>query len=448
MGRSSIKLTPLHIEEAFHATHTAWGLPNDVETHFDSFEDSDLSMRERVCVVACRMLYNEATGNAQKEEAVEKQTLAFMLHLAILRNSTLLERQTLIEKKQSLSAADASFLRQVGEISQALLENEDSFSECSDDASWDIYDQLDGLLFSVASKVLEAEGAVFASAVETWRQLWEAFLSGRSSRVSLKATKTLPAGTCDEHSSSLGVQPAVLAFSHPILDPFLDGIDLKNAPEYKDRATDLVFEDLRHWHSTKPVVKRKRPEKLDFWARKRTQKHMADIVAYSASLTNANGKIINPETIVKGLPKAKKKKEEVVKNPQKTGQKPAQKPQKSKGPSKGGREDALRAAREVQEKKTLTKQSSSVSHWSKTYAEIEKDEDLVNRYLKTITFLLNRSPDDIQALGSETQLYLSHLLGQLWEKLRQDSTKGNGNGKLTKHDRQTSWGIYTEPELT
>ncbi|PTB58077.1 hypothetical protein M431DRAFT_492319 [Trichoderma harzianum CBS 226.95] len=323
-----------------------------------------------------------------------KSSKAFLLHLAVLKHCTLLERQHWVGPQRChLHPEDREFLRHIIELSLMLLEKDDWITSMDiSENDWDLYDSIDGSLFHFMLESLRSSQWLPSQIIQSWQRLWSAFRAGTDADF----VEHLPQLTITSEENLQGefngLQVSALPFSHPVLDTFLKDIKLNESQEVQDASSHSVFEDLHHWHNTKLLIPQRKIQKLGFFARKRKQERLASVVAYSASLTNARGKLINPEIVV--VKKTVAVHNFKNKGPQKENGS-LQSQSKSKKPGRqgnkpGGRESALRAAQE--------------------------DPSVLSRYLKTIKFLNERSKDDNVALGSEIHLYLCHLLGQLWAK--------------------------------
>ena len=108
----------------------------------------------------------------------------------------------------------------------------------------------------------------------------------------------LPDGSAMEGST----RTPILPFSNPVFDKHLGPIELSvgltRAPKSE---TARIFQEVTHWHSVKRKLDAKSAQtpsaKEKFWALKRNQYFMAEMLSYAASLTNASGKALAPETI-------------------------------------------------------------------------------------------------------------------------------------------------------
>jgi hypothetical protein len=92
----------------------------------------------------------------------------------------------------------------------------------------------------------------------------------------------------------------------------------------------------------------------------------------------------------------------------------------------------LRAVEELQRQKDSAKRDITITLWNKTCRELEKEHNLLARYLKALAFLTERTKVENTALGYEVHLYLCHILAQLWAKARP------GAGSESKNEESSS----------
>lgn len=428
---------PIPVKREFDSPFTPLFDPKDERIQPLAYGANNLTIREHLGIAACHSLLRmQKDGLTDGENLdIQERIQAFLLHLAVLKHCTVLERQHWVCSQQRYPSHqdDDKFLHQVIEISWALLEKDEWMTNLNvPDENWDLYDAIDGFLFHFILETLRAVEWLPDQIIQTWQHLWSVFRSGTDTEFSERlpeltnpADDFLPRGSDNEEVSAL-------PFSHPVLNGFLQDIRLKESQEVQDSFSNSVFEDLHHWHNTKLLIPTRKIEKLGFFARKRRQSLLASIVAYSASLTNAKGKLIDPEIIVvksnKTANKSKNKQTVVSNNGRLQSQSISKKPGRNAN-KPGGRESALRAAQELQEQKASTKRNNTVILWEATCRELEKEHSLLARYLKALKFLTDRTKADNIALGSEIHLYLCHTLGQLWAKSQANSDAGTDTSK-------------------
>lgn len=387
----------------------------DTLTRRDNGEE--LSAREVVSLVALGDLLLDNDDASAKDNAA-----AFLVHLALLRGLSLSDRA--FKPHQNPSDQTVAFMTQFAETPLSVIDKwfED---ELTAKLSWDIHDLVDGrLYFQVVARrdSLRLSKKSAEVALE---------LAGRLGRITNIDFTTYVghyiAGKEDLSDLSQSVvngQPRdpgrILPFNHPVLDPYLESVEVETSDEPRPDAS-KIFQELTHWHNEKkPVVTKRVIEKKGFHALRRTQKFMADTIEYSASLTNAAGKQIDPEiiTVHTGKPASKQAskpgREKAESQPDKKeapGKKQAGTAGKNKKAApKSGREKAHEAAAARQNEKLQGKSVAVTAFWVKRCQEFEAEKDLVRRYLKGTRYLTSLPNEDAAVVGAEATLYLCNTL--------------------------------------
>ena len=107
-----------------------------------------------------------------------------------------------------------------------------------------------------------------------------------------------------------GASYRLLPFANDVFDKHLSPVHLKVAKSdgKVDSTSAVIFREVSHWHNTKPLQSRSGPivkdEKAAKKALRRNQFFMSEMTTYAASLTNAVGRALEPETIHVGASKA------------------------------------------------------------------------------------------------------------------------------------------------
>lgn len=215
-------------------------------------------------------------------------------------------------------------------------------------------------------------------------------------------------------SSHLG---SILPFQHHVLDSYLASINVTASDSTEPTTVSKIFQELSHWHNAKaPVDPKYVPPPPGLYASRRAQMLMADTIAYSASLTNASGKIINPETIVT-LPtttlapaKAEKKKLPPPAMGSTKSARPDERSKNKKAPKKSGKETAREEAEKVRQEKLDTKSKTVMAAWDENCRELQAEENLIHRLTKSIKYLNGLSIDGSKFIGAEVLLYICDVL--------------------------------------
>ncbi|KAF5708097.1 dead deah box helicase [Fusarium mundagurra] len=423
-------LPDLHIDTPACETQPSAEFSQEVldETLKLSIETSDLSAREEFAVVFCRVFLERSSKEGEISGVDLELVEALLLHMATLRTCELENRNTHPERfsKHVVDSYDTGFVQLFCTASQILAENGYAVRG---QAEWDLFDLFDGHVFFYILQEIR-DGSEFPTPIADRGKCLSAAIfeqrsmNGRSLFMGLKASE----------SSLLPVPPhltpTVLSFSHPVLKEFLEDVWVKEVPDDVDPVAEVVFRDLRHWHSYKPITtstkmtRDKVPVWLENYRRRRHQRQMADVILYAASLSNSTGRVFNRETIVVGA-STKQKSSRAGLDADTNSRRQAKVGDRS---LRGGKKKALIAACALNEKKALAKQNDALQLWAMKCAEIEKTDDPVKQYLKALDLLSNGLPGSHISVKPEILLYLCHILRRIWDqtrkKLDETSLKG------------------------
>ncbi|KAI9150582.1 helicase [Paramyrothecium foliicola] len=360
-----------------------------------------LSTRDRIGLIACA-----AISSAHPDEETHAQVSAFLTHLALLKHLRLTQR-SYPEAKAGGHASCENFLMKYSHTAREVIQHH--IKEAAEERlGGELFDLVDGRLFRHVFTNLTSLNV--SAYTRPYHDALEHIIGPNTLRLSpddttqVVAPLSRPSTQQDANPSEL--TSTVLPFSHPVIDRFLHEVRLSVESESESEATSKIFLELTHWHNTKRLIEPKRlRQPLNFWARKRNQQFMADTIAYSASLTNASGKNIEPEIIVvqSSAPKVVKQTKRNHK-PEKT--------TKAKG-KVSGKQAALDAAKAIQAKKSEDKASTVVSFWNERCQEFQAEASLIPRYLKAIKYLSGLSKAEMEAVGAELLLYVSATLALL-----------------------------------
>ncbi|KAI1364578.1 hypothetical protein F5Y08DRAFT_204635 [Xylaria arbuscula] len=283
------------------------------------------------------------------------------------------------------------------------------------DLNWDLFDMIDGRLLLSLHAALTTRQLLPSALIDKARPLFTCVeeWSGVSLRDELYLWVSTRAQVRDSDIEVMAASPnpthaTILPFSHELLNKFLEPIKLQTAHLQPEANETKVFQELTHWHNAKRALESKSVQKKPgFFARKRNQEFMADTLVYSASLTNASGKLIEPKTIIVENPALPKKSltrrtvAEVSKGKKKTGS--------------SGKENARETALLIQARKLKDRNSATFRHWSTVADELGQEKALVKRFRKANKFFLSLTREDRNAIGAEVSLYLCDTLHRAWE---------------------------------
>ncbi|KAI0617933.1 Dead deah box helicase like protein [Pyrenophora tritici-repentis] len=218
-------------------------------------------------------------------------------------------------------------------------------------------------------------------------------------------------------------EQTVLPFKNAIFDKYLAPVGLKLDERFPNRATHdsaKVFQELSHWHNhRKTLALNTATQKLGYFARRRNDLYMAEMHAYAASLTNAAGKVLEPETIVvnQRIQPSKTQKALVLDAPGRSNQLekggcPKGGKKTSKPIKKSGKTMALEAAAAIKAAKTQSKGDIDAASWKTKCKELGCQTNLQIRYLKARDYFMTLRYDSL--IRPEVELYTIDCLLRIW----------------------------------
>lgn len=236
------------------------------------------------------------------------------------------------------------------------------------------------------------------------------------------AAKDLSESSNDDES----LKYKVLPFSNSVFDSHLASIhlDVARSSGKADPTSATIFREVTHWHNQKSlnqkakVVIEKDP-KIAKKALRRNQFFMAEMTSYAASLTNAVGKVLDPEVITLG-DKAK----------------PAQANAENKRPKQVQRQSTknINASKQAMldniaassKRKDEENAKQWYQAWTVSCAGFEKQIDLASRYNKARQYLADRSETQRQVIGPDVRIYMLNVLLEMWVRYCRDNAKDKG----------------------
>ena len=367
-----------------------------------------------------------ASRFAAKTKDHQNFAVALLRHTALLSELSLPDR--LLQYQEPSQESGALVLEFCQEASKALTQTAWSQEIDGLATTCDVADLIDGRLFasclqgaSVTSSELFQSLARAASALCGQEELAKA---GDISTITEKPNRNT--GKPDDT-----VSYRLLPFSNEIFDKHLAPVHLKvSKSEGKtDSTSATIFREVSHWHNTKPLQSRTGPvvkdEKAAKKALRRNQFFMAEMTTYAASLTNAVGKALEPETIMVGASKPS------TPLPSRPGT-PSQDLDSKKGKKQGGKPGGKNKNQAKQEmlaniaasskRKDEDTAEKQIKAWIVVCDGLEKQADLTARYEKAKKYLINLNTDlKRKALEAEVRLYMLNVLLKMWmEHCRKD----------------------------
>lgn len=393
-----------------------------LQTTQHSFSDTNLPGRDKHAVVFCRAYIEHCASTNKIIEADLHRVEAFLLQAATLRHCSLQERACVEVSKDDeiVSSQDHEFLHMFCAATQGLMEMP---SELNDQEGCELFDIVDGRVFFYFLRAIRSEGEVPTEILEHANVLYNETFRGRNPEPK-KPFAILKPSKVSRPPPKAGKNLTALPFSHPVLDTFLKDVEIGESEETQDPNVELVFEDLRHWHAYKPITQLKSRERYPIWVEKARQKkmqlRMAEVSSYAASLTSIIGKTFNRETIVV----SSRSKQSIS-----TASKIAQPKHHKQKPGKGGKQSAILEAQKLIDQKAQVKLMDILNHWRDKYNEFEKVNSPIDRYLKALYFQSKGSSGNHDAVKPEVQLYLCHVLMEIWTQVRKKACEDSLEGK-------------------
>jgi hypothetical protein len=421
------------VDEALVATD------EDLSSLRSAFEGGSLSAREIISLYALSRVLRSTKGQSAKRSAVQ------LVNLVTLRHCKLAQR-SFTDAANTLGRPHDSFMHRFSSWASKALSG--WFAGDFASAAWDAYDLFDGRLYLQISlgyanlqlpEHMQKEVEHLADILKTLSEVDVSEHLPKPHAGTVTSSGDGKRGTGHAQNTRQKRQLSlVLPFSHPIMDPYLEPIQVKTAALSDLPKAPKIFQELTHWHNAKkPLDPKYIPKPPGFFMRKRNQKFMADTIAYSASLSGSSGKIIDPEIIVVQTQAPEKKaKPQAQANAgqdwkaalkEKAAASKTKKPAAAakKQPAKSGKQKALEAAEALRAAKTEDKSAAVVAFWAKRCIEFEKEPSLTKRYTKAQRYFLEVSSTYPDAVGAEVSLYLCHVLALV----RNSKNEANKSGK-------------------
>ncbi|KAF2097657.1 P-loop containing nucleoside triphosphate hydrolase protein [Rhizodiscina lignyota] len=392
--------------------------------------DEQLSEREVLSLLCLAQLSKE---NAIPAEAA----FLFIFHTAILAHAPLAGRCFISE---NCSPETVDLVNRITNCASALLKVPEVVQYLDNQtAKRDLVDFIDVRLLTALSHHkdwLFAKLVGSGPVVKRFQMLASVLKKLLAANELPPAAFTAPNGEAVANGISTHIEPSqsarlisILPFAHPVFDGILSpihlSIDTASTVELST-ATSQIFSELSHWHnSKKPLVQQgHQVQKLTFWANKRNQRFMAEMTAYAASLTNAAGKVLEPETIIvksgsKPSSSSQKENRQPAKKEAKSGAKPGA------TNKKGGKAAALEAAATTKAKKVNQEEAKFFSAWDSYCREFQKVDTPVEKYIKADKYLNGLSKQGTAVVGSELELFKMICLFDIWVESRSKVEKNS-----------------------
>ncbi|KAH8731978.1 hypothetical protein GQ44DRAFT_755334 [Phaeosphaeriaceae sp. PMI808] len=286
----------------------------------------------------------------------------------------------------------------------------------------DIADLIDGRLLAYCLK--------FPSRTERFELLEEATesLSGRDFPELSSETPAVPS-TSGESNETKVVSYALLPFSDSVFDEHLKPIHLNVARSGGkiDPTSASIFREVSHWHNAKRPLEQKSKNQLEKdpkiakKALRRNQFFMAEMTSYAASLTNAVGKVLEPEIITMGDKVAKLPASKIENS------RPKQQSRQSSKNINASKQAMLADIAASSKRKDEESAKQLYQAWGVYCESLEKQADLASRYNKARQYLIGLNSEfKRRTLAPEVRLYMLNVLLEMWINVCRKSEQDEG----------------------
>ena len=357
---------------------------------------------------------------------------SFLEHQCVLPHLPLSARRLSVQK--GATKVD-EFLLDLSEVAEATLHS-DSWQEAvrADIGACDLADFVDGRLFLQihhrSPRLTDAMRKTFTELAEAVHQMSGVSLTeNEQSQTGAPPPKGAPISPAQEGRRSLAVMP----FSNPVFDQHLATIRLEvdeNIAKQMSSSQHKVFREVTHWHNAKkPIIQKGPPTakslKEEFWVKKRNQIFMGEMQKYAASLTNAVGRSLEPETIIVGSEKAKALPRSGRDTPDSDSADSVSSAPKTKAPPKkagGGKKSQQTAGKQAilnqiaatKAKKDEAAGDKIVNAWHTVCKAIDAGDDPRAKFSKAKAHLASLPTASTDVVAAECQLYMVSCLLQRW----------------------------------
>lgn len=372
---------------------------------------AQLTARELVSVCALAVVLSSTKqDNGSVDGPDQREAVAVLLQLVALRHCGLPNRSFPKREAEATEATNTPFLAKFFNAARHALTAWCGASFAG--RKWDVFDLFDGRLYlNVVTKL--SPGPLPQQIANELSHLLA--LLRRVSGVDIPDPQCLagdhaPSANLKQHHSPQ-TPPLVLPFKHPVMDQYLADVRLKSDDILQPSlVSGQIFQELTHWHNARtPLDPKYIPKPEEPRVRKKHQRFMADTIAYSASLTGASGKNIEPETVVVQQPQGKAKTLPAVSQTAKDKQN-FKGPKTKKDAPKSNKQKALEQGEARRLEKHAVVSQSVASAWRERCVEFEKQPSLLQRYLRAQKYFTALSRVHEQIVGAEVLLYLCDVL--------------------------------------
>ncbi|KAI9790002.1 MAG: hypothetical protein M1816_005616 [Peltula sp. TS41687] len=385
--------------------------------------------------------------------------LSFLLHLVLVRNMPLSQRRVKDDGVLAIASDGeeriTAFLSAFASKAAVATETLNWTSTGTMESHGDFADMVDGKLFRACMNII-ASGLSIESFPETIRAELLQYADSVNATAGLNkvfghqvldstVAPSVPVKKSAKKlaSLSLDTEYPALPFSNSVFDEHLASVKLAadpNPPEHQASAG-KIFREISHWHNAKRLLDKSpaitaASKFLKSRRLRSNQLYMNEMTAYAASLTNAAGKLLEPEVIVTARPAkdirsgAKGSMPRVVSTsmmnetteaPDSTDKstKPGSKAPVAKKhvaiKGKNTIRDEITAQRAKKDQESAEKTTSA---WKVKRASLDAIKDLSTRFTSVQEYLNDLSMPKLKVLEADILLYMLQILISVWYEYR------------------------------
>jgi hypothetical protein len=365
---------------------------------------------------------------ASKLSTSDSNLSSVLLHQAALLSKLPLSDRSVMHQEipEDISTFILNFCHEARKFigSPAWAEAFSGHPEC------DLADLIDGrLLASCARDPAPEPSEHFDALLKATAALSDSKLPSRPNTAAESSTDTAANNDTEED-----FRYKVLPFANSTFDEHLAPIhlDVSKSGGKADQTSATIFREVTHWHNQKSINQKtkvvvEKDPKIAKKALRRNQFFMAEMTSYAASLTNAVGKVLDPETITLG-DKSKSASAKSMTPSQSLENKRPKAQQKQSTKNINASKQAMLADIAASSKRKDEESAKQLYQaWGVFCDGLEKQVDLASRYNRARQYLANlNSEQKRQTLGPEVRVYMLHVLIEMWIRFCREGAKEKG----------------------
>lgn len=386
---------------------------------------------ERECLILVT-LAQIMCGNKFNDRLI----LVFLIHAVLIEEIQLSHRPLLSDQKGKLKSSIeiSQFMAEFAQISQAIL-NQKFWSSAMDNkgVSCDVADLIDGRLFVTVSHGL-VDFLKLQPKLDRLLHLLSLASGIRLEDLGHDLTAKVGGVKPNQIRKPTEDHISILPFSNPVFDQHLVSVKISTDASIKfNSETARIFHEISHWHNAKRRLDAKivHPvsEKEKLRALRKEQFFMAEMQAYAASLTNAAGKILEPEIVT--VNHEKKATQSHLRSQGNADKGDSKKLKSSKAASSGKGAGKKRIFEDIAANKAIKDSENAerqFSSWKIVQKGIDRESSLSAKYLKAKTYLRDLTDAKRLVVEPEIQYYLLTVLVDIYQALNRQ--------RLSKVDKE------------